>query len=191
MTPQDYERMWLLFEDAKQKPSTQRDAFLELHCSGNSELRREVVRLLAQAEVTATDFLSKPILSDVNFPPPPAADDPLIGKRVGPYEIQQRIGSGGMGVVYLGRRVEDYEQRVAVKLIRHGLQSEEVLRRFQDERQVLAALSHPHIARLLDGGSLDGQPYLVMEYIEGQPIDEYCRSHQLTIAQRLELFRSV
>jgi WD40 repeat protein/Tfp pilus assembly protein PilF len=191
MTPQDYEHMWLLFEEAKQKQPTEREAFLEERCAGNSALCREVVRLLAQAEVITADFLARPILCDIGFPPPAPEHDPLIGQRVGPYQIQQRIGSGGMGVVYLGRRVEDYEQRVAIKLIRHGLQSEEVLRCFQDERQVLAALSHPHIARLLDGGSLDGQPYLVMEYIEGQPIDRYCRSHQLTIPKRLELFRTV
>jgi WD40 repeat protein len=191
MTPEDYERMWLLFEEVKQKPSTERGAFLEERSSGNSELCREVVRLLAQDEAIMADFLTKPILRDVAFPPPAPADDPRIGQRVGPYEIQQRIGSGGMGVVYLGRRVEDYEQRVAIKLIQHGLQSGEVLRRFQDERQVLAALSHPHIARLLDGGSLDGQPYLVMEYIEGQPIDEYCQTYRLTLPQKLELFRTV
>jgi serine/threonine-protein kinase len=183
--------MWLLFEEAKQKQPTEREAFLKDHCADNSELCREVVRLLAQDEAITADFLARPILCEVTFPPPAPAADALIGQRVGAYQLQQRIGSGGMGVVYLGRRVEDYEHRVAVKLIKHGLQSAEALRRFQDERQVLAALSHPHIARLLDGGSLDGQPYLVMEYIEGQPIDEYCRSHQLTIAQRLELFRSV
>jgi serine/threonine-protein kinase len=191
MTPQDYERMWLLFEEAKQKPPTEREAFLEGHCSGNAELCREVGRLLAQAEATLPKFLARPILGDIAFPPPAPAYDPLIGQRVGPYQLQRQIGSGGMGVVYLARRVEDYEQRVAVKLIRHGLQSEQALRRFQDERQVLAALSHPHIARLLDGGNLDGQPYLVMEYIEGQPIDEYCRTRHLTIAERVELFRAV
>jgi serine/threonine-protein kinase len=190
MTPQDYERLWLLFDEAKQRPATERGAFLEEQCGGNSELAREVARLLARVEATA-DFLARPILSEVAFPPPAPEDDALIGRRVGPYAIQRRIGSGGMGVVYLATRAQDYEQRVAVKLIRHGLHSEEVLRRFQDERQALAALSHPHIARLLDGGSLDGQPYLVMEYIEGQPIDQYCRDHRLTLPQRLELFRTV
>jgi WD40 repeat protein/Tfp pilus assembly protein PilF len=191
MTPQDYERMWLLFEEAKQKRPAERDAFLEERCPGNAELCREVVRLLALDGAITADFLARPALGAVAFPPPAPADDPLIGRRVGPYQLQERIGSGGMGVVYLGKRVADYEQRVAVKLIRHGLQSEEVLRRFQDERQVLAALNHPHIARLLDGGSQDGQPYLVMEYIEGQPIDDYCRTHKLGLAERLGLLRSV
>src|SRR5262249_47425578 len=130
MTPENYERMWLLFEEAKQKQPTEREAFLEEHCSGNSELCREVVRLLAPDEANITDFLTSPIRRDVASPPLAPADDPRIGQRVGPYEIQQRIGSGGMGVVYLGRRVEDYEQRVAIKLIQHGLQSGEVLRRF-------------------------------------------------------------
>jgi WD40 repeat protein/Tfp pilus assembly protein PilF len=191
MTPQDYERMWLLFEEAKQKQPGERAAFLEDRCSGNTELCREVVRLLAQDEAATPTFLARPIVGDATFAPPAAGADPLIGRRVGPYEIQQVIGSGGMGVVYRARRVEDYEQQVAVKLIQHGIQSAEVLRRFQDERQVLAALSHPHIARPLDGGNLDGRPYLVLEYIEGRPIDQYCRARQLTLSQRLELFRTV
>src|SRR5947209_1178956 len=98
-----------------------------------------------------------------------------------------------MGAVYLALRAdEQYRQQVALKLIRRGMDTDFVLRRFRTERQILAALNHPNIARLLDGGVTEsGLPYLVMEYIEGQPLDAYCDSHKLTIAERLKLFRQV
>lgn len=133
-------------------------------------------------------------------PPPPAAiprtkaeaPDPEIGRRIGPYEIRKRIGQGGMGNVYLATRVDDFKQTVAIKLIRRGLDTEEILKRFERERQVLAAMKHPNIARLLDGGTTgDGLPYFVMEYIEGRPIDEYCDSRKLTTLQRIRLFQQV
>lgn len=133
-------------------------------------------------------------------PPPPAAiprtkaeaPDPEIGRRIGPYEIRKRIGQGGMGNVYLAARVDDFKQTVAIKLIRRGLDTEEILKRFERERQVLAAMKHPNIARLLDGGTTgDGLPYFVMEYIEGRPIDEYCDSRKLTTLQRIRLFQQV
>src|SRR5262249_56131407 len=97
------------------------------------------------------------------------------GRRIGPYQVERMIGSGGMGSVYVALRVDDLQQRVALKLIKRGLDSDELVQRFRLERQVLAGLNHPHIARLLDGGaSEDGLPYFVMEFIDGQPIDSYC-----------------
>src|SRR5262249_34079074 len=99
--------------------------------------------------------------------------------------------SGGMGSVYLAVRVEDYRQRVAVKLVKPGLDTGEVLRRFRAEGQLLAGLRHPNIARLLDGGTSDGRPYFVMEDIEGAPLDRYCDANRLDTRRRLELFRSV
>jgi WD40 repeat protein/serine/threonine protein kinase len=124
--------------------------------------------------------------------PAAESDDALVGWRIGPYEVQQRVGGGGMGRVYRALRVEPYRQQVALKVISHGLDTEQFLRRFDTERQVLAELAHPHIARLLDGGTLDdGRPYLVMEYIDGEPLDRYCDSRQLPTAARVQLLLAV
>jgi non-specific serine/threonine protein kinase/serine/threonine-protein kinase len=114
-------------------------------------------------------------------------------ERVGPYRLVRQIGEGGMGAVYLAFRDDDqYRKRAAVKLLRKGMVSDELLGRFRRERQILASLDHDRIARLLDGGATeDGLPYLVMEYVEGQPIDQYAESHKLSIRERLELFRAV
>ena len=113
--------------------------------------------------------------------------------RVGPYQLEKRIGRGGMGSVWLATRADqEYQKKVAVKMVKRGMDSTEILRRFRMERQVLARLDHPNIARLIDGGSTpEGSPYLVMEYVEGTPIDQYCETHQSTISERLNLFRSV
>jgi tetratricopeptide (TPR) repeat protein len=125
-------------------------------------------------------------------PPSVLPVDSLIGRRVGPYLIQQRLGQGGMGSVYRALRQDDYEQQVAVKVIRQGLETEALLRRFRTERQVLAGLPHPNIARLLDGGTMeDGRPYFVMEYIEGEPLDRYCNRLELTTRERLHLLEAV
>jgi non-specific serine/threonine protein kinase/serine/threonine-protein kinase len=117
----------------------------------------------------------------------------MVGRRIGPYQIVREIGHGGMGAVYLATRADDqYRKQVAIKLIRHGMDTDFVLRRFRTERQILAALDHPNIARLLDGSTTEeGLPYLVMEYIEGVPIGEYCDQHQLNTEERLKLFRQV
>lgn len=113
------------------------------------------------------------------------------GSEVGPYRIEQEIGRGGMGEVYQASRFSDFEQRVAIKVVRSSLAGE-ALRRFLDERQILARLEHPNIARLLDGGTAgDGTPYLVMEAIEGLPIDRYCDHHRLPLRRRIELLRTV
>ncbi|HOW70238.1 MAG TPA: protein kinase [Phycisphaerae bacterium] len=123
---------------------------------------------------------------------PEIIPDPSIGRRIGPYEILQRLGAGGMGNVYRAAQVEPIRRTVALKLIRRGLDTEETIRRFQRERQVLAALNHPNIARLLDGGTTDdGLPYFVMEYVEGEPITAYCDHNGLTTRQRLCLFQRV
>src|SRR6185503_1730225 len=113
--------------------------------------------------------------------------------RIGPYQVIQTVGHGGMGDVYLAVRADDeYQKRVAIKVVQHGLGNPEVLRRFRNERQILAGLDHPYIARLLDGGTTpDGMPYVVMEYVEGVPIDRYCDNHGLSIDERLKLFRDV
>ena len=114
-----------------------------------------------------------------------------VGYRVGPYQFVSRIGRGGMGAVWLATRFDrEYRKQVAIKMVKRGMDSQEILRRFRTERQVLANLDHPNIARLIDGGSTpDGLPYLVMEYVEGMPIDQYCEQRRCSISERLNLFR--
>ena len=175
----------------------QRPAYLEQVSGADPELRRELESLIASHEQAGTDFL--------NVPPPQALDpsapddldpgrrDPMIGRRLGTYEIVEQIGAGGMGEVYRAVRADDqYHKQVAIKLVRAGQNSDFVIRRFKNERQILATLDHPNIARLLDGGTTEeGIPYFVMELIEGQPITEYCDSRNLPIAERLKLFVAV
>jgi serine/threonine-protein kinase len=184
-----------LFAEALEKTPEERAPFLAAACEGDDELRRAVESLLAADESSAT-FLERPAgellgLVPEPVPAPEPALDPVV--RLGPYRLLRRLGDGGMGTVYLARREDEtYERDVAVKLIRSGLQSPDALHRFFAERQILARLEHPNIARLYDGGSTeDGRPYLVMELVEGVPVDEYCDRHQLTVDQRLDLFRRI
>ena len=129
-----------------------------------------------------------PELSDPDGPA-----ESIEARHVGPYRLVRPLGRGGMGDVYLAvREADDFRQAVALKLIRRGLDTDEVLRRFRLERQILASLHHPNIAQLHDGGATeDGRPYFVMEYVEGMPIDEYCDEHRLSVGQRLKLFQTV
>ena len=155
------------------------------------ELRAEVERLLA-AHGRAGDFIASPAMRDrrdVDV----ATDESLVGRRVGPYRVVREIGRGGMGAVYLAERADgQYEQRVALKLIKRGMDTDQVLARFRAERQILASLDHPNIARLLDGGSTDdGLPYFAMEYIEGEPIDACAERRDLSVDDRLQLFLQV
>jgi uncharacterized protein (TIGR03067 family) len=206
MTPERYERLCRLFDQAQPLAPAERAAFLEQACAGDPTLRAELDNLLAQDQKARGERLFQepcpvnakallPAEEPLTLPPAPPAgepDDALVGRRVGPYLIEQRLGSGGMGSVYRALREDAYRQQVALKVIRPGLDTEEVLRRFRTERQVLADLPHPHIARLLDGGTTDdGRPYLVMEYIDGEPLDRYCEQHQLGTRERVELLRAV
>src|SRR5260221_732691 len=127
------------------------------------------------------------------FAPAPARVDPLMGRTIGSYKIIRHIGRGGMGSVYLAERSDDqFRRQVAVKAVNPELVDAGILRRFHNERQTLAALDHPNIIKLLDGGTTeDGAPYLVMDYVEGQTIDEYCNSRKLSTTERLQLFRIV
>ena len=122
-----------------------------------------------------------------------AGAKPVADRRIGPYKVLKELGHGGMGSVYLAARAdEQYQKRVAIKVIKAGMDGDEAVRHFRRERQILAGLDHPNIARLLDGGATDdGLPYLVMEYIQGQPLHEYCDSHRLTIDERLGIFQQV
>lgn len=178
-------------------PTSARRDLLDQHCGNDSALRREVESLLA-FESDAEEFLHTPAgLGVAALDPLSLTSKPLEpGVRFGPYEIREVIGRGGMGAVYRARRRQDYDAEVAIKLMQGSRVHPtgfggEVLQRFQRERQILARLEHPSIARLLDGGTDNDQPYLVMEYIDGEPIDGYCERRRSTVRQRLELFLGV
>jgi serine/threonine-protein kinase len=154
----------------------------------NAALRRELEELLrAHAAHGAIDDVQDVVHHMLTLPL-----DGRRGQRVGPYRLMQMIELGGMGAVYLAEREDDFSQRVAVKLIRGGFQTQEVVRRFLAERQILARLEHANIARLLDGGITDqDQPYFAIEYVEGVPIRQYCESNNLPLDERLRLFGQV
>ncbi|MEZ4701034.1 MAG: serine/threonine-protein kinase [Rhodothermales bacterium] len=167
-----------------------RPGYLDQACAGDAALRQEIEDMLAAHEDAQALSIESRLLADrPEFPSPEA----LIGSHIGPYRIKQMLGEGGMGMVYLATRDDaHYTQDVALKLVRPGYQNAEIHARFRTERQVLARLTHPNIAALLDGGmSADGRPYLVMPYIEGTPITTYCDEQMLSIADRLRLFRTV
>jgi WD40 repeat protein/tRNA A-37 threonylcarbamoyl transferase component Bud32 len=184
-----------LLADALALPPADRAAFLERACAGNPALRAEVESLLAHRD-GARRFFETPLVAGI--PAIDAADAPQpkdawAGRTVGPWRLLERVATGGMGAIYLGERVDrEFEKKVAVKLIRTGLDSEEVLTRFRRERQVLADLEHANIGRLLDGGSTpEGEPYLVMEFVDGRPLDRDCDERGLGVAARLDLFLTV
>ena len=170
-------------------PLGEREAFLERECGDDGGLRDEVLALLA-ADSSAHGLLDGSAL-DVA----PALATPLApGRRIGPYRVTKELGEGGMGVVYLAERCDgQFEQRVALKVARFGLASPALVRRFEEERRILARLEHPGIARLLDGGVTDGGlPWFSMEYVEGEPIDRWCDAHAAwTSARACELFAAV
>ncbi len=155
------------------------------------DIRTEVENLL-DAHLEADDFISEPFLIQNGFVDGDAADN-WIGKVIDDYLVLEKLGFGGMGAVYLAeRRHSDFKQKVALKLIKRGMDSEAILGRFAVERRILSSLDHPNIARLLDGGiSSEGLPYFVMEFVEGLPLNEYFRENQLTLEERLAVFRQV
>ncbi|HJT71193.1 MAG TPA: serine/threonine-protein kinase [Terriglobales bacterium] len=171
----------------------ERPPYLDEKCAGNPELRSEVESLLRSHERAGDGFLSNPAVDLKSLVGCADGKSTYAGRSIGAYEIAEEIGRGGMGDVYRAARVDgQYEKQVAIKLVRIGLDSPFLLERFRHERQILASLDHPNIARLYDGGTTDdGIPYLVMELIEGTRIDEYCEQHELDIDQRLELFIQV
>ena len=186
--PERWRRIDRIFARALELPPEERQAFVDETCGDDPDLRRELGRLLDADERSAT-FLERPAGELLGIPRAGEEDGYLLG----PYRLLRRIGGGGMGTVYLARREDEHYQReVAVKVLRSGLESTEALHRFVAERQILARLEHPNIARLYDGGSTeDGRPYLVMELVEGLPVDEYCDRNRLTVDQRLALFRRI
>ncbi len=176
-------------------PKAHRARVVRELCAGDEALQREVESLLAH-DAGATHFLTTPVLgtdlTNLGFGVEETGED-LSGEMVGPYRLERRAAVGGMGAVYAASRADgQFSQHVAIKLVKRGMDSDEILSRFRHERETLAALNHPNIARLLDGGVTSaGRPYLVMEFVEGRAIDEYCRERRLRVEQRLKLFRDV
>jgi len=185
MTPERWKRIEELAEAALEHDDNERAAFLADACGHEPDLHRQAEQFLAAFEQAATQDETRA------FPGRP------LGSKNNPdipnYRLMREIGRGGMGTVYLAARSdEEFQRLVAVKLLRPAPGSETLMNRFRSERQILANLDHPNIARLLDGGTTDdGWPYLVMELIEGRRIDAYCDEHQLDVAQRIDLFRVV
>jgi eukaryotic-like serine/threonine-protein kinase len=190
----DRQQLKDLFHAAVELAAKDREAFLNANCATNDDLRSQLSRLLSAHEA-AVNFIDSPALIDIGLVSHEQDPDAihLIGQRIGPYETVRELGRGGMGTVFLAVRADDqYRKQVAIKLVNRGMDTDTILRRFMMERQILANLEHPNIAGLLDGGSTtDGLPYFVMEYVEGQPIDEFCDARTFTTTQRLELFRQV
>ena len=185
-----WQRVKQLFAQALARPVEERRSFLDQACDGDPTLHAEVMALIA------ADYRSLPWLDDDVLAAQPALWAPpeaRLGTRIGPYVVERELGRGGMGAVYLGVRGDDqFQQHVAIKLIKRGMDSDEIVDRFRRERQILASLTHPNITRLLDGGRTeDGLPYFVMERIEGEPIDRHCVRAGLSIDQRLDLVRQV
>jgi serine/threonine-protein kinase len=195
LTDDAWQQINNLLDAAWELTPDERAVFLDQACADAPELRRQVEALL-HAEAHAPSFLNSDALAFAG--PAYAGMQDLHApsrrhKQIGPYRLIEEIGRGGMSRVFLAERVEGaFDHEVAVKLLRIGLDTEAARQRFRLERQVLASLDHPHIARLLDGGlTEDDVPYLVMDYVDGQTITEHCRTHQCSVAQRLELLATV
>ena len=188
-----WQRIKSLFHQALDLSSAERTSFLDDACRGDLELRNQVESLLL-ANDQAGEFIASPALVEAGLVlQTDLAAESVAGRRIGPYEVVRKLGSGGMGTVYLAARAdEQFEKQVAIKIVKRGMDTESILRRFVMERQILANLEHPNIARLIDGGSTeDGLPYFVMEYIEGVQITKYCEVNRLSTNERLTLFRKV
>ncbi|MEM7082079.1 MAG: serine/threonine-protein kinase [Pseudomonadota bacterium] len=179
----DLQRVLALCDEALLKPEEERADFVADACGDDESLRLSVNSLLMSVGASSA-FME--VRTEENYAS-------LIGQQIGDYRILERLGEGGMGSVYLAEREGgEFEQRVAIKIVRRYMMSQELVQRFDSERQLLAGLHHPYVAQLIDGGTTDdGVPYLVMEYIDGQRIDEYCDDNTFTLDQRIELLKKV
>ena len=183
-----------LLDDCAELAKEERAAWLDSACP-DPELRREVESYLAyEGKIGAFDLSTtahRGTIGEQTGERDERSDDAEEGDTVGPYRLEGLLGRGGMGAVYRARRTVDFEQRVALKLVRSGFETPEMVERFHTERQILANLEHPNIARLLDGGTSHGRPYFVMELVDGIPLNQYCDEHRLSVRQRLGLILKV
>ncbi|RKZ08522.1 hypothetical protein DRQ32_09020, partial [bacterium] len=182
MDPKRYQRLKDLTQQALDLSLDARHDFLQQECGDDDELLRDVLRLLAH-DSSKADELTAAALPGTRG---------LSGTTIGPYRIIQPLGEGGMGVVYLAAQGAPLRRQVALKVIKLGMDTKEVITRFESERQALALMDHPAIAKVLDAGATDeGRPYFVMEYISGVTLTHYCQQHHLGLRRRLELFIQV
>ncbi len=200
MDQQEWEKINNIVDTALELTKEERDAYIQEQCKGDKQLRQDVTALIDAIEQSDTEgfledlgdyqhqlaqeVLNKDLLKN---------EAALIGTTIDSYELIELIGHGGMGSVFLAKRADDaYKQRVAFKVLRRGMHTPSNVARFRRERQILAKLNHPNIARLLDGGlTPEGLPYLVMEYVEGKSLFEYCDRHSFSIEERIQLFQSI
>ncbi len=181
----------LIFTEALGVPVEKRAAFLEGACGGDVRLRQKVEALLA-SHTEMGDFLQEPPYEAVNQARIAATADEKPLNRIGRYKLLEQIGEGGCGVVFMAEQEEPVRRRVAVKVIKPGMDTKSVIARFETERQALALMDHPSIAKVFDGGATEsGRPYFVMELVRGVKITEYCDEHSLTTEERLKLFIQV
>ena len=206
MSPERWKQIESVFQEAADLTSDRRESYLNDICRGDDQLRREVDKLLGSLE-SASDFIESPVWTDSSFLNTKAKKeistsidenlasngDSFIGKKIGVYRLTRELGRGGMGAVFLGERADgEFEQKVAIKLIKRGMDSDFIVRRFRHERQILASFEHPFIARLLDGGTTsDSVPYFVMDYIEGETLFNYCDARRLSVIDRLKVFQKI
>jgi serine/threonine-protein kinase len=178
-----------VFQEAADLPPDSREAFLIQRCGNDPQLREEVLSLLRYDTREKDPLLDALQASAASI----VVEEPTAGRMLGPYRIEREIGRGGMSVVYSAVRADgEFQKRVAIKLIKRGMDTRAVIERLRRERRILAALEHPSIARLLDGGTTaDGLPWIAMEYVEGLPIHRYCDEHNLSIEDRCRLFDKV
>ena len=176
----------IFFAALDKEDAAERAAFLEAACTGDDELRRVVARML-DAHPKASGFLESPAPAIALADAEPPRE--RLGSAVGPYKLLERIGEGGMGTVFLAEQTHPVQRKVALKVVKHGMDSRQVVARFDAERQALALMDHANIARVLDAGTTgESRPYFVMELVPGVPITQYCDEHHLTPRERLELF---
>src|SRR5215203_875223 len=207
MSPERWREIEEVFQAAVEMPRADRAQFVDKFCGQDAELKAEILKLLASDD-SASDFIESPIWTDSKFLNTSAKKelsssidrevddgehDTFLGKNVSVYRIDEEIGRGGMGAVYLAERSDgEFQQRVAIKLIKRGMDSDFIVRRFRHERQILASFEHPFIARLLDGGTTDDSvPYFVMEFVEGETLYNFADSKRLNAQERLKLFQKV
>ena len=195
MTPERWRRIERIFGGAIQVSGSERDAYLDQECAGDSGLRGEVVQLLEADSGDRTATRLRMAVESGAQELLAARQQPrhgISGRRIGPWRVIGVAGQGGMGSVYRAERDDDrFRKQVAIKILRQGLESDFAVARFRHERRILGSLEHPNIARMIDGGEVDSQPYIVMEFVEGLPITEYSAQKRLTTGDIIRLFRQV
>lgn len=197
MDKREWEQIESIVDGALERHGKERMAYINDQCGDNKQLKKQVTEYLNAIEQSIgfleNDDVQKGLLIDDFIKDPNTPASSLIGEVIGNYKITKLIGYGGLGSVFLAKRADGkFQHQVALKVLRRGMDTPKNISRFQLKREILAELSHPNIAQLYDGGvTEDGLPYLIMEYIDGTPIDNYCNQQKLSLKQRLSLFEEI